>query len=192
MAAKRRSSSPSGQAKRRRTHKKKRTNFFSLPAEVRNQIYAYALVARKEIAVTPHLHEPDLLSTSRQIRFEARKFYYRNNTFRVPVRNCDAALLVKFNKFLIQFGDGEGSVRLLMKLTGRKNWANVLAWCEQIHTQRLNTWYWCRPKTPMETVIEAAHKIVRNGGLSWERCKEGLDALGDTIGKYDAAWMRKD
>ena len=61
-----------------------------LPAELRNQIWSYALVSKKPIKVpqklTPKtpLH-PGLLSVNRQVRAECTPIYYGENTFlRLP------------------------------------------------------------------------------------------------------------
>lgn len=170
----------------------RKTTFFSLPAELRNRIYDLALIHPEEVKVTKRFKEPSILQSHPQIRHEARKLYYRNNTFRAPIQNCDATLLVAFNKLIRQFADETGSVRLRMKLTGRKDWAGIVKWCEQIHKYRLHCWYWTNPdKTRMEAVIEAAHKVVRvNGRSSWAKCRAGLQALGEVVARYDPAWMK--
>ena len=60
------------------------TTFLDLPAELRNEIYTYALVERIPIDVNhsrPYLREPAMLFVSRQVRPEALSVWYGENKF---------------------------------------------------------------------------------------------------------------
>lgn len=61
------------------------SRLLKLPAELRNQIYHFALVEDEPVRVSdPRLHrrrEPSLLSVCRQIRDESTEIYYGANNF---------------------------------------------------------------------------------------------------------------
>lgn len=61
-------------------------HLLELPAELRNRIYRLVLHRNKHIQVaTTGYEREDMLSTCRQIRQEAIKIYYYENTFRVTM-----------------------------------------------------------------------------------------------------------
>jgi hypothetical protein len=63
-----------------------KTSFLSLPAELRNEIYAVALDERGPIRIRttlPYLLEPALLATNRQVRSEAVGIWYGENVFEI-------------------------------------------------------------------------------------------------------------
>ncbi|SMQ45559.1 unnamed protein product [Zymoseptoria tritici ST99CH_3D7] len=59
-------------------------SLLTIALELRNRIYAVVLLVSTPIEVTPVLHEPSLLSASRQIRSEARKMWFIQNAFLIP------------------------------------------------------------------------------------------------------------
>ena len=69
-----------------------------LPAELRNKIYRYALVAANKVFQLTSLRQPALLAACRQIRSEATPIFFAENTFDLHVRvgvyggkpRCDA------------------------------------------------------------------------------------------------------
>ncbi|KAK4547533.1 hypothetical protein LTR36_000490 [Oleoguttula mirabilis] len=70
--------------------------FMTLPAELRNAVYDYALTDRKPQNVRrhrrkPNWQEPGLLRASKEIRHEALKLYYKHNAFdiRIMLANDD-------------------------------------------------------------------------------------------------------
>lgn len=82
------------------------SQLLSLPAELRNRIYEYALIEENEIAITADLHVPALLQTSRQIRREARSLYFEKNTFtavRVPIARLLLATTLTLLSYLRRF-----------------------------------------------------------------------------------------
>ncbi|KAK4494389.1 hypothetical protein PRZ48_014687 [Zasmidium cellare] len=64
--------------------------FFSLPRELRDIIYEYALTMQVDLRMaSPHAHNNGLLSTCKQTRSESLKLYYSLSTFRVSTqRHC--------------------------------------------------------------------------------------------------------
>ena len=62
------------------------TTFLDLPAEMRNEIYGYAIPCQQLIAVNhtqPYLLEPNLLAVNRQVRSETLPFFYGENDFQI-------------------------------------------------------------------------------------------------------------
>ena len=66
------------------------SKLMSLPAELRNKIYTYALVKNSKIGIPKYYQstekkwrEPKLLAVCKQIREEARPLYYANNSFEI-------------------------------------------------------------------------------------------------------------
>lgn len=57
-----------------------------LPAELRNQVYRYVVVSEEAINITrpPIRAHTALLQVCKQMRTEATKMFYSENTFRVP------------------------------------------------------------------------------------------------------------
>jgi len=71
----------------------------SLPPELRNRIYRYALVTDDRINVQRHVNVPSppgLLQTSRQIRNETHAIYSIENSFHFIVFDFDAFLLQRW------------------------------------------------------------------------------------------------
>lgn len=68
-----------------------KSRLFSSPAEIRNQIYENVLVESEPIEIsssnTPA--EPGLLAVNQQVRKEARKLYYAQNTFNIVLVDYD-------------------------------------------------------------------------------------------------------
>ena len=58
-------------------------SLLSLPAELRNRIYEYALAEQRSIKITPGLRTPALLRASSQLRREARPIWFEVNSFRL-------------------------------------------------------------------------------------------------------------
>ncbi|KAK5121490.1 hypothetical protein LTR85_005323 [Meristemomyces frigidus] len=60
------------------------SRLLDLPAELRNLIYAFAVVQDEPIPIpteAPYIQEPALLATNRQVRAECLPIYYGSNTF---------------------------------------------------------------------------------------------------------------
>ena len=75
-----------------------------LPAELRNNIYEYALYGGKRITVIPALTAPSLTATCRKIRYESKLLWYTFNTFHFHIFDCDATLLSKFTTYTLDLG----------------------------------------------------------------------------------------
>ena len=69
----------------------------ALPAELRNEIYRYAIIEDGQIEVTLEgPGEPELLRTCGEIRQEAITIYYTENHFVLQIEDWDGAPLLPF------------------------------------------------------------------------------------------------
>lgn len=170
----------------------RQSRLLALPAELRNNIYTFALVNTEPVDIDSSCNEPGLLLVNRQIRAEARKIYYTSNQFFVVIQDCDDDLLHKFAMHCKGLNMTE-NIPILLRVNPAKNWANLQKWCERI---------WKDESTgPNEhrsedagicTVIVAAYKIARqhrDSGRSWSECALALENLKAVAEKLDPGWV---
>jgi hypothetical protein len=115
---------------------------FSLPRELRNMIYTYALASDAETTLTKSggIPEPALLSASKTLRAETFENFYLENKFVCEVHNFDCApILLAVAKSLQLATETEGLRALAKKrpssilnckvsFRGKRNWENLVAW----------------------------------------------------------------
>jgi len=92
-----------------------RFNFFNLPGELRNDVYAYAIRNilvwhmrrlkyfvdfRTDPSNRPHPHEPALLQASKRIRNEVRIMFYATANFHLIFSGSDFAPAIKWLRWL--------------------------------------------------------------------------------------------
>jgi len=84
---------------------KPRPHLLSIPSELRNRIYGYALLEPKGITISPGntQQQPAILRTCRQIRREAIGIYYSDNNFRVTVCWHDGCKLLPLRRLLLKY-----------------------------------------------------------------------------------------
>jgi len=81
--------------------KQGQSRLLSLPPELRNPNYRYALVGTPSVKIKNRTHVPEppaLLQTCRQVRAEAHGIYFLKNDFIFYVKNCDASLYIHWCK----------------------------------------------------------------------------------------------
>ncbi|KAK5711052.1 hypothetical protein LTR15_012699 [Elasticomyces elasticus] len=106
---------------------------FRLPAELRNEIYEMVLLQRNpvhSIQVNRDLRVPALLQVSRQVREETLKIWFEGNGFYYTVRDCNATVMVAWERHCRPLGLYEINAELMM--VGKPNWANLRKWCKTI------------------------------------------------------------
>ena len=120
------------------------SRLLELPAELRNDIYRFALVGDPEdkIKITPGMpnppYEPALLRVSRQVRNEASSIYYQENHFRFDMPNFDASAYIKWVR-------AEPIVRSRLQVWFKLQvitscdvaWENLVRWLEAIHNREV-------------------------------------------------------
>lgn len=76
--------------------------FLDLSAELQNRIYEITLVSDDAIEIDDESKQPGLLQTNRQVRQEATKVWYFQNSFLVSIDECDARLAALFQEHLME------------------------------------------------------------------------------------------
>jgi hypothetical protein len=168
----------------------------SLPAELRNAIYEYALVEKNDVEINSDLKIPGLLQTSRQIRHESAKIWMLQNNFVACIYDCDATFLKRFYSVGGMLGDTRRDFSLGLVLHGERSWTNLMDWCEALHKGGS----WCLQMdegaayhtdwTEIEAVVAAAHELcITCRKLPWKQCEKALSGLRYAVGKSEAGWL---
>lgn len=166
-------------------------NLLGLPAELRNRIYELSLAEPDEIEITKSLQEPSLPSVNRQIRSEARKIWYENNSFYVAVVGWDDDLLHRFTKHCLKIKVNPVLALEIERAT--KNWINLERWCKHLwdkESKGLQTDY--PDMCPIEVVVSAAHQIVFQhieGKRSWAEYAVALGNFRRVVQTLDSGWI---
>ena len=163
----------------------------TLPAELRNKIYDYALVEPDKIIVDEDLKLPGLLFTCRQTLQESLGIYY-GNAFFLKIKDCNMRLLTAFHKHkgnLAGIANVDLPPFLIWMRKQGVDWANLEDWCHSVWKRDLlaSTGHWRTDND--HKVIIAAHQIALNSG-SWESCKKQLDALRMVAGALNPKWLQ--
>lgn len=107
--------------------------FLSLPAELRNMTYKFALIEVNGIDLIPALKPPGLLATNHQIRQESLQIWYIENDFPVHVYECDISLIYALEKHACMVGQVPIThVYYAWQLTD-VGWDNLMVWCRYIY-----------------------------------------------------------
>ncbi|KAK4541936.1 hypothetical protein LTR36_007300 [Oleoguttula mirabilis] len=161
------------------------SKLMSLPAELRNAIYEYALT-EDEITVDSNLKQPALLHTCRQIPTEALGLWYTSGHFVAQVHDCDATLLVAFSQHLVSIGQTDA--KLFMVAYG-KDWKNLEQWCYAIWSGQCLGLPKDEDADDEEAVIMAAHDCTtRHIGMPWDVCQQALENLKFVVTRLDSEW----
>lgn len=100
------------------------SRLLELPAEIRNQIFTYAVVQEEWVIIREDdCSKPTLLETCRQLRKEAEPIFYKHNTFAVRITNCKIRPQPEHWFWLRD--EGKGSQ---VKLLGNLDWTNLKEW----------------------------------------------------------------
>ncbi|KAK5677119.1 hypothetical protein LTS10_010308 [Elasticomyces elasticus] len=170
---------------------------FSLPAELRIQIYEYVLLdpnKERGVLVTPELKLPALHSVSRLVRHETTSIYYRGQTFTHEVWNCNADTMLAWCESGIKMGvyTVHDKWRSILTLRGQPNWTNLMRWCKERHEKSGPNVPISEDHTPFETMVVACIRLARefrDAGRSWKECTDVLDALRRSVGAYEKKWL---
>lgn len=168
-----------------------RSPLLRLPAELRNDIYRFALVASGDIIIKAGLTpppEPGLLATCRKIRSEALSIYYEENRFSFGIRDVDATMMLRFKCRVPKAIGG-------IVCVGRPNWINLKAWLEtSFHTglgmvgRRQSHQPAASPKEAMMEMCFEVMDRLKKEGLSWEKIENVLEDLHTGMTAVDPAW----
>lgn len=174
------------------------SRLLALPAEMRNEIYEWALTAPQdgEIDITADWEPPGLLATCRQIRHEALGMYFLDNTFVFNIQNCDGSLhtswLSEFGGYVLE--DGADECNLVEYHTGNPNWQNLMTWMGGLYGLGYNCHYWLDDeiRNPrLDILIVAVGAILCNGlcqDRDWMDVEQDMEYLRLITAHYDGAW----
>lgn len=161
----------------------------ALPAALRTAIYEFASLESDPIYVTRQIRPPGLHSACRWIRKESQQIWYRQNTFRFNVQDCDASLLAAFQTLHHTFGIRQ--VKAVVQVYGVPHGPNLIRWCKLLFE---SSGKGIRIRDELdrdETVVAAAHETVARHvkyGTSWVECEKALKMLLTVVGKFEPAW----
>lgn len=98
---------------------------FSLPGELRNQIYRLVLVQARSVRLKPdHNSEPSLLRICRKARREATRIHREENRFRVIVVHLDSTVLCR--------NPSHWAYDIIaIQILGGYNWPNLKTWLKE-------------------------------------------------------------
>lgn len=160
-----------------------------LPAEIRNQIYAYALQEPNKIMVPPSLEigPPDWVHASKQICQESMKMWYHVNRFSVRIVDLDARVFHRWGQRIRDLGLGE---KVYIRMGPSYNWRNLVEWCYAVWEDRdiepLNT----SARIEILVVVEGALGIAYDyRGSSWEQCENALENFRRVLSFYEPRWL---
>lgn len=108
-----------------------------LPLQLRNRVYAFALVEEGEVSVTPGVLQPALLRTCSQSRGEALPLCYMDTRFTINIPNCDGSLDIHWARHLRLLKhhgfSNIGAVTVGCIYSGRPNWRNLIVWLRAVY-----------------------------------------------------------
>lgn len=112
-----------------------------LAPELRNHIWEYAVIDSNVIAIDDGWHEPGLLLACKQIRNEARPFFYCQNSFTAHPTEYNSDIYIPVTKRYRELQKSCG-IRLpytsAAVVTLGPNWSNVLEWLRRFHAREVN------------------------------------------------------
>ncbi|KAK4945834.1 hypothetical protein LTR10_014925 [Elasticomyces elasticus] len=187
---------------------------FRLPAELRNDIYEMVLLQRNPVhslQVNKDLRVPALLQVSRQVRHETLKIWFQGNGFYYTVRNCNASVMVAWERHCRSLGLFEIKAELMM--VGDPNWPNLRKWCKAICREGVRgacpegcmtacgeECLATRHSSSNDFQTEARHTVIISATdiacrffgqpSAWKKCKAVLDHLQAAVCAYDGKWMK--
>lgn len=167
--------------------------FLSLPPEMRNMIYRYALV-EGDIFMDPTMTQPAVLQLNRQIRSEAKQIYYQENNFYWALWANNAEKYIAWCTTSKQ----RRNAKCKWKLRGPRNWANLLKWLEAFYNGECRAPSYCneqmgRTKTGKTAatarLLLLTKKMKLDQKLEWKDVRGNLELVHESFCVLDRKWM---
>lgn len=172
----------------------------SLPGELRNRIYSFALVGTKNIEIDAarwSTHQPALLKTCKQIRSEALPLLYVNNKISTNIHDWNPILKKRFAQ-LMNTHDVKPK-HLHHYFSGVPNWENLMKWLEQVYEGHVGAISDVvgKPRPMERKIIGVMFKVVRmemarkaaGESSSWQEIEVLLTAHRDLLAFHDDRWL---
>lgn len=167
-------------------------SLLTLPAEMRNNIYRFALVEDAQpipIPIGTHPpNQPSLLNTCRQIRHEAAGIYFEENSFDFEINDNNAHVYIDWCSKSPRHLDAPNTNFSLEK---SRNWCNTLAWLKA---------HWegcCQGVLPINDgslfdVLAYLFEVVdelEERELDWPQIESVLGLVRKALGVLDKGWL---
>ncbi|KAK4948857.1 hypothetical protein LTR10_012230 [Elasticomyces elasticus] len=169
---------------------------FTIPAELRNDIYVYVLLDNGTVHVERDLKVPGLLQACSQIRKETLAMWYLCNKFRHRIKHCDGEL---FGRWMIHCiteisPQVDGRVKNSPTLKGKPDWSALMKWCSIVCKNSATSEFeivagYSRLKTVVTAALVTAKKCSE-ASVPWEVCETMLEHMRYAVGRYDARWLK--
>ena len=168
------------------------SRLLSLPPEIRNLIYRYALVEGEINIGHPHVLPtlPGALQVNKQVRSETLDIYYKENVFvwYIDQFNADALTqwcLSSWDRYFAQMS-------FALTVYRKVSWTNVLRWLRAYYDFEvigITPPEW-RPSPVINAVdrLFAAVESWRKQGLNWEAIEENLEMMHSVLAEVDENW----
>jgi len=165
---------------------------FSLPAELRSEIYRYAVLVDPDqhIDITSGTFpEPALLRTCRLIRHEARSIYVDENAFSICIDDYDSTELMILEEWEESL---DINLTLEVKIEKSANWTNLARWLWRINGEsitRTSTGYERQRGSVEHKLISALFSIAAESSeMPFDVAKKLLEPLYHVLVAMNKAW----
>ncbi|KAK5171288.1 uncharacterized protein LTR77_004432 [Saxophila tyrrhenica] len=169
-----------------------KSRLMGLPAELRNEIYRYALVRKNKYHIKHGKRqpkEPGLLLANKQIREEAASIYYQENTFYFVVVDNNARPYLEWTRA----SELHHGSNYLVHIRPSTNYNNLIDWTRRFHYNMTDG------KVPgpfpdsRSGVIQreafVVAKELKRLGLSWCHIKSQLERIQRMLVVLDGGYM---
>ena len=172
------------------------SQLLSLPAELRNMIYNYALIEDDDIEIhtsTPPPPQLVLLQVNRQMRNEAIKIYYTQNEFNWVIHACDASNYIKWSNS----SRFRQMSNISLSFCGHRNWANLLRWIQAAYHGE-SPGPRCSTEDESDEVVESdvmalqqafdMMRILKSHQMSWDQVVQCFEHMHKALKATDPGW----
>ena len=170
------------------------SRFLSLPGELRNRIYRFALTGPRTIEIDKtrwSTHQPALLKTCKTIRAEALRLFYIENKISTNIHDWDPIVKYRFQQLMTSHNIRPQ--QLHHYFTGVPNYQNLYQWLQAVHQGRIGAISDAvgKPRPIERKIVGVMFKIVRKatGVSAWSQVEDLLVAHRELLGVGDARWM---
>ena len=108
------------------------SRLLQLPGELRNKIYSDVLVDSNRIEIDRHVPQPALLEVCREVRQEAVKIFWTENTFNIYIRGYSGGLHCALERLRRRY-DAKLAASHTVEFGPVACWPALLRWLEQVH-----------------------------------------------------------
>jgi hypothetical protein len=170
------------------------SRLLSLPGELRNRIYRFAIIGHRALEIDAarwSTHQPPLLKTCKQVRHEALRLFYIENKISTDIHDWNP--IVKYNFQQLMLAHKVRPANLHHYFSGGPNWGNLMNWLKAVHEGRIGAISDAVGKQrPMERkIVGVMFRVVRKatGVSTWMQVEDLLVAHRELLGMTDDRWL---